>query len=693
MKKPNLKTNVSARRNRFGWYALGIFAFALAVRLLHIWHIYTAPFSELLMGDAQSYNAWAQQIAGGDWLGNEVFYQAPLYPYFMGVIYAIFNGDLLTVRVCQAILGALSCVLLANAGRRLFSKPVGIVTGLMLALYAPAIFFDGLIQKSALDLFFLCLVLWLLSEIVVEPRKSLWWWAGLAMGALTLTRENALVFVIAIFIWLFLYHRGMGRQRLVFAVMFLLGLAAMLLPVAIRNQIIGGEFHLTTSQFGPNFYIGNNEHANGIYTPLRAGRGIPAYERLDATELAEQAVGKKLTPSEVSQYWTGLALDYITSQPGDWLRLKALTFALVWKAIEIADTEDQYTHADQSIPLRLTGYVCHFGVIVPLALFGVLVTWHKRDKLWLLYLMSAIYVASVVMFFVLARFRYPLVPFLMLFASAGLVEMRGFLRRGSTLQIAGCIAATMAAAIFCNWPTISKDSQRAVTYNNMGIEFSLQGKVDKAIKHYRQALKFNPDSSPAHYNLGKEFALQGRFDEATRYYRKALQLNPGEPSAYCYLGEVLSAQGKLNEAIAHFTKALQIRPNYANAHNGLCIAFYLCNKIDKAIEHGGEAVRIKPDYANAHYNLGAALFRKGKVNDAIKYWSETVRLEPSNYKAHSSLATALYQSGGSKVDQAIEHWTEAIRLNPDDAIAHRNLKSALVGQGKHKKAIEAGQEK
>ena len=33
---------------------------------------------------------------------------------------------------------------------------VGLVAGLALALYAPAIFFDSLIQKSVLDMFFVC---------------------------------------------------------------------------------------------------------------------------------------------------------------------------------------------------------------------------------------------------------------------------------------------------------------------------------------------------------------------------------------------------------------------------------------------------------------------------------------------------------------------------------------------------------
>jgi hypothetical protein len=42
-----------------------------------------------VLGDARGYDQWAQRLADGDWIGTEVFYQAPLYPYFLGVIYAV----------------------------------------------------------------------------------------------------------------------------------------------------------------------------------------------------------------------------------------------------------------------------------------------------------------------------------------------------------------------------------------------------------------------------------------------------------------------------------------------------------------------------------------------------------------------------------------------------------------------------
>ena len=258
----------SATGARFLPFAVAIFLVSLTVRLAHLFQIRRAPFFTLSMGDAQSYHAWAQRIAAGDWIGSDVFYQAPLYPYFLALVYRLLGEAPMTVRLCQAVIGSLACVWLAFAAWRLFSRPAGIAAGLMLAFYAPAIFFDGLIQKSVLDAFLLCLALALLSRLVVDPiRRRSWLWVGVALGCLTLTRENAVVFAAAILVWLLWCQRHLATERLVLAGCFVAGLAIVLLPVAARNKLVSGEFHLTTSQFGPNFYIGNNETASGTYQP------------------------------------------------------------------------------------------------------------------------------------------------------------------------------------------------------------------------------------------------------------------------------------------------------------------------------------------------------------------------------------------------------------------------------------------
>src|SRR5262249_26221819 len=121
--------------------ALWIFLTALAVRLVHVWQMRGSPFFSVLLGDSRGYDEWARRIAGGEWIGTDGFYQAPLYPYMLGAIYAVAGRHLLLVRVVQAVIGSLSCVFLALATERFVSPRASVAPGPMPAPYRPALLF------------------------------------------------------------------------------------------------------------------------------------------------------------------------------------------------------------------------------------------------------------------------------------------------------------------------------------------------------------------------------------------------------------------------------------------------------------------------------------------------------------------------------------------------------------------------
>ena len=697
----------TAARVHFGWAtASAIFAIALAVRLAHIWQIRQAPFFTILMGDSRAYDEWAQRIARGDWLGREVFYQAPLYPYLLGTFYAIAGRDLFMVRVAQAVIGSVSCVLLGLAGCRLFSRRAGVIAGLGLALYAPAIFFDALVQKSVVDAFFVCLTIWLLARLITGPQtRWAWFWTGVAMGGLSLTRENALVFVGVTLLWALVRRqappeggirntaatagwRTGWRTRIAAAGMFMLGLTIVLLPVAVRNSVVSGGFYLTTSQFGPNFYIGNNARADGTYMSLRFGRGAPEYEREDATALAEEATGRRLSPAQVSSYWTKRALSFVRADPLAWLKLLGRKFALLWNRSEMLDTESQETHAEWSTPLRLGGRLGHFGVLVPLALLGLILTWPLRDRLWVIYGISAAYAASVVMFYVFARYRYPLVPFLLLFAAAGLVESPRLLRVDArSLALA---SAVLAAALFVNRPMLDTELMRAITEHNLGAALQSDNRFDEAIQHYRRAVALKADYAPAYTNMGAALRAEGRLSDAVTAYEHALAIQPDEGEAHYNLANALQDQGKPGEAIEHFRRALRLRPDSADVHNNLGIALAATGRSGEAVAEFREAVRLDPDSSQAHRNLGGALASQGMRAEAIDHLRRAVGLDPRDGEAQYDLGSILLEAG--RFGEAAEQFRTALQLMPDSAEAHNNLGIALASLGEIEGAVDQFQQ-
>lgn len=666
--------------------ALVVFAAALALRLLHLWQMRGTPYFSVLMGDARGYDQWARRVAAGDWIGADVFYQAPLYPYFLGAVYSLAGPDLMAARGVQAAIGSCSAVLVMYAGWRLFSPRAGVVTGWLMALYAPAVFFDGLIQKSVLDVFFVSCALATIAAITTgaQDRRRTWLLLGAAAGCLSLTRENALALIAVLALWAW-FGKVSGRLGRATAVLMLAaGAAAVLLPVAVRNAAVGGGFYLTTSQLGPNFYIGNHAGADGSYSALRFGRGSPEFERVDATELAQRATGRTLSPGEVSGYWTDRAVAFIRSEPGAWLRLMARKAALLVNARETLDTESQESYAEWSWPLAVLGPIAHFGVVVPLAVFGVWATWPDRRRLWVLYAIGLTFAATTIAFFVFARYRFPLVPLLLLFAAAGLVQARHAASTRSRTALTAALGAAAATIVVCYLPLLSPARSRAITETNLGSAMHEAGRLDEAAARFRRALEIQPDYVPAFNNLGVTLRAQGRVDDAIRAYGEGLALRDDYPDLHYNLANALLVQNRAAEAADHLRRASAGTPDSAAVHNNLGTALADQGQLSEAAAEFERAIALEPDSARAHRNLGNVLASMGRVSEAREHLERAVAIAPD--------AEALYDLGvfeleANRLDAAVRAFTSALAVRPGYAEAHNNLGIALGSQGRFDDAI------
>ena len=579
---------------------LAVALLALVVRLVYVKQISSAPFYDLRLGDAAAYHQWALRIAGGDWIGTGVgvFYQAPLYPYFLAVVYKAFGDSAAMLRFIQAVIGAGSCMLLAAAGMALFGE-YGAVAGGLLAVYPPAIFLDGLLEKSALVSFFTIALLYLVSARHVRFREFL---AGVVLGLLSLTRENALLLVVPVLLW---FVAG-ERLRWPAAAAFLGGCALVLLPVGARNQAVGGEFLLTTSQFGPNFYIGNHAGARGFYEPLVPGHGSAADERDDAARLAAAASGRALSPSEVSAFWTGRAVEFIRAQPGAWLGQLARKLALTYNAVEIADTESQDVYAEWSPALRALAPFS-FGVVLCLAAFGVCMTLNAWRRLWFLYAIALTYTLSIVIFYVFARYRFPLVPVLLLFGAGGIAVWR---EPASRPMRGWAFAALVLAGGLANLPLANT-------------------RVDRV----------------AHYvNIANAFVVDpGKRDEAAVFYDKALRESPESPAAHFGMGILLVQKDRPREAIAHYETAVAGWPDNADLRLNYALALADAGDNQQAFDQLDTAAGLRPGDPTAYVVFGKLLLQASRPGDALKAYERALAIQPGNAEALAGSADARKQ--------------------------------------------------
>ncbi len=649
------------------WPWLAIWFAAVLIRLVYFWQIHDTDLARVLLGDADVYDAWAQRLAAGAWLGDKVFYQAPLYPYFLGIIYKLGGHSLVLVRLVQIAAGACSCVFLGKATEHFISRRAGHVAGVLMALCPTLIFFDCLIQKAVLDVFFLTLALLLAACAARQERAVPWWLAlGSGFGLLTLTRENALVMLPLLLAWA--WQHGRGRAVL----LVVAGTMGVLLPVALRNKLVGGEFHLTTSQMGPNFYIGNNSQADGTYRPLLPGRGDAAYEQKDAVDLAERGLGRKLTPGEVSAFWMYKSLDFIRAEPWQWTKLMARKGFLVWNAKELGDTEEQSAYAAHSPLLRWLSAVLHFGVLCPLAVMGMVWMWpHRRRALWVVGAVALAYAVSVAAFYVFARYRLPLFPMVILLAGGGLAEVRERLRWPLSSSTWKGLAGLIVTAMLVNWPASSDNVDGMVTMQNLGGYFSKRQDYERAIVCYDKVLERIPASAEAHAGKGTALLELNRFNDALPHFETALRLDPEFPDAENNLGNALLRKGDAAAALPHYERALQFKPQSGEIAYNLGNALMQMGNRTAAIESYEKSVQLQPDFADSYNNLGSLLFQVGREKDALEHFRKYAALRPGAAGAHANLGVVLSKTGHTT--EAVLEYETALSFDPNQVAALNNL--------------------
>lgn len=614
---------------------LAVFAIAFLVRVVHTYALRQSPFANLQMGDARSYIAWATRLASGDWFGADVFYQAPLYPYLLGL--ALRAGlDLFAIRLVQAMVGALACATIAAASMAYFGRRAGLFSGLILALYAPAIFYDWLIQKTTLDLILIATLLWLLARSVTRPTTAVQALAGLTVGLLTLSRENSILLAVPIAVWF--ATRTSRPARAVLTVT--LGMALTLLPVIVRNAVVsGGGFYLTTAQAGPNFFIGNNETATGTYSPLKFGRGTAEFEQIDATTIAEATTGRTLSPHEVSAFWMNRAWTWIAEHKIQWLKLSGWKILLTVNAVEQIDTEDQASHAEFSPLLRFLGMALGFGVLAPLAAFGVLVTAERWRVLWPLYAVAVVYFVSTALFYVLGRYRYPVVPVLAVFAGVAVASLPAWWRQTPGRRVRA-IAVTFAVAVVANLPLIPENAMRATTAYNLAYEFQTQHQTDRAIRAYRQAIDLWPQYGAARINLGSLLSEQGDHSGAMEQFQEAARRDPMLVEAHVNIGNELAGRGMYEAALREYETAIAIDANNVDARHNMATALASAGHIREAIQQYREVLRLAPNDARTLNDFGVLMASLGEFPQAVELFRAAAAADPNLQGAQDNLKRA-----------------------------------------------------
>ena len=654
---------------------------ALALRLARLYEAPTAdPFYAVYLLDSAYYNDMARALLGQGPAWDGPYLMAPLYGYFLAAIYAVRDALSLEqgpglVYAVQVGLGAATASLSAVLGGRLGGRVGAWTAGLLFALYPVAVIYDVKLLSVTLATFLATAgaVLFLRAWDRLgagEAAGGAALAAGLALGLATIARGN-LIFSLPFLVLMAAWRGRSSRAGWLGVGLLTLGLA-LPLGATFAHNASAGSGALVSVNGGINLYRGNNPYfVSEAVEPFRlpAERdGLATRSRLVASVESD----RWLTEREADQYWSGRALAHWAEDPVRYigLTLRKAEQVLSWK--EVQDNVDHDYLARRSAVLSWIPPT--YGVMVSLGLAGVALLARRRQHAPLLVLLIT-GIGGIALFFVVARYRVPLVPLWAACSGAAVAEAarrwrageRGVVYRGAAAVAALCGLLTLppTSAVWpWSWLVVDRAPPECLLDPHLlrapelesryGAAFRLlvDGDLSAAEAGMREVWQADPQHYAAGVNLSYLLLQRGDAAGAARVASDVLKGDPCEEKAWMNLGNALLKQGQIPGGLGALHKAVEVDP-------------------------------YDPEM---HAALGHAWLLAGNKTEARAALEFAVRWDPKGWKARALLARIALQERG--MDEAARLLDEALALAPDQVDLYGMRGLAALGNGDLEGAAE-----
>lgn len=650
---------VSERR----WIVL-LFVLPFVLKFLYVVQSAGALNVRVPIMDSQYYDRTAQAIAAGHLMRPEAFFMGPLYSYVLGVVYALVGRDFMVVRLLQITGGALSVVLTYLAGRRVFRPSAAYLGALLVCFYGAATFYDGQMLMAWLGtLLDLAMIAVLLSAPGKGPgRYAL---AGVLIGLSALARANVLAFVPVVVVWIVWVAREHGPWKR--AAAFVGAAALTILPATIHNAVASHDFVPVTSNAGLNFFIGNNEDATGIFYPLPE---IDFVRDPTSRSYIERALGRNMSPSQISRYWFERALKSIRANPGHEVKLLARKFAMFFNGYEVPQIEVYDIARTEYGTLRIL--FVPFWALSALGLTGLLFSLRRWRRYFLFSSFMVVYALTIIAFFVTARYRVQVAPVFALFAGHAVLGIAP--RHLSSLRRTAAVVGVAAALFLLTDPTLFAMDPAHVMYReriHRARRLSDEGDYKDAVAEADSAIALFPNFAEGYWQRAIIHRENNDLFKAMEDYSRTLKRRSDLPTVHYDLAQIMREINLRERAIGEYRKAIELNPLMIRAYNNLGITYREVKKYDDAVKMFRKVIELDPKHAKAYSNLGATLAESGKLDEAIDVFHDAIKRFPDYANTYKNLAMAYIASHRPR--PALDALTSYLRLEPGDRGAQNLL--------------------
>jgi tetratricopeptide (TPR) repeat protein len=187
---------------------------------------------------------------------------------------------------------------------------------------------------------------------------------------------------------------------------------------------------------------------------------------------------------------------------------------------------------------------------------------YRNREARLLMILIVLYSVTLVAFFVLARYRLPLIPILALFAASGVAGLVASVRERRLRTVMVCALCWVAAAGLClrNLPFYSRQSDLAADWHNLGNLQMRVGRKDEALRSMENAVQLAPTNEYLLRDLGLLYLASSHLGQAEPMLLRCVAINPRRADAWGYLAKLYEVTNRPAQASQAYTRARKIDP-------------------------------------------------------------------------------------------------------------------------------------
>lgn len=379
-----------------------VFLLALLVRVGYLLFHYQDVGAALPYSDGRAFDNYAINMLSGFGYNIDGFpdfstLRTPGHPLFLAFVYYYGGHSPFLARLVQVLLSALTVILIFLIGQNLFSYVVGVLAGLLAAIYMPYVHRATSLYSETVGIFCLTLFVYFVTKVGKVPSLANLIKLGLAFGVAVLVRGTYAVLLPLLPLVLLL--KGKSLSETVKALtLFLVTALIVIAPWLIRNYLLHGRF-IFSSQGGITIYM--------------ASQGI-GYDRKLLDDIYWNPRFVNLSEAERDRLLSHLAIQNILRRPTQYMAYCLRRLSDFWHPRQFFEAESRL-------------------LIFPFMLIGALVALIRRQQgLPLLYVIISItFIHSLLQahFPYGPRYRLQIEWCLVLFAGLGLVTIMKLIQR------------------------------------------------------------------------------------------------------------------------------------------------------------------------------------------------------------------------------------------------------------------------